>query len=179
MYALSHRRIWQPLVSQAWKSLALGMAVTTGLFALTYVPQTLVLSFTSGAAAPVSAALLVLAESAALTKALSRFLFARGLVSPFDDTFVALGGLAGGGGGGAAAAAATTPPATLGLADSLLRSLVYLPLNFVPVVGSAMYVVAQGSRAGPAAHERYFQLKGWSRRQRDVWVRDRRAAYTR
>ncbi|EAA60438.1 hypothetical protein AN4636.2 [Aspergillus nidulans FGSC A4] len=33
-------------------------------------------------------------------------------------------------------------------------------------------------KAGPAMHERYFQLKGLSREQMETWVKSRRGAYT-
>lgn len=61
----------------------------------------------------------------------------------------------------------------------ILRDLLYLPLNFVPVVGTVLYVAVRGKRMGPVVHERYFQLKGWGRRQREEWVERNRAAYTR
>ena len=62
---------------------------------------------------------------------------------------------------------------------AILRYLVYLPLNFIPVVGTALFIVLQGKRTGPSAHARYFQLKGMSGMERDRWVEDRRGAYTR
>lgn len=42
-----------------------------------------------------------------------------------------------------------------------------------------MFVLLQGKRYGPAAHQRYFQLKGWSAGQREKWIEDHTAAYTR
>lgn len=54
----------------------------------------------------------------------------------------------------------------------------YLPLNFIPIVGTLTFIVLQGRRAGPAAHARYFQLKGWSSTQRDAFVEKNKAAYT-
>ena len=42
---------------------------------------------------------------------------------------------------------------------ALIRYLMYLPLNFIPVVGSAIFIMLQGKRNGPVAHSRYFQLK--------------------
>jgi len=55
----------------------------------------------------------------------------------------------------------------------------YLPLNFIPVVGTVAFIVLQGKRYGPQAHSRYFQLKGMSRMQREKHVEQRRGAYTR
>jgi hypothetical protein len=54
----------------------------------------------------------------------------------------------------------------------------YLPLNFIPVVGTFMFILLQGKRSGPSAHARYFQLKGMSKQRREEWVEKRRGAYT-
>lgn len=63
--------------------------------------------------------------------------------------------------------------------SNLLRSFVYLPLNFIPVIGTLMYISSQGRRVGPLSHFRYFQLKGWDSKRRDEWVKENRVAYTR
>lgn len=62
---------------------------------------------------------------------------------------------------------------------AIIQYLMYLPLNFIPVVGTIAFVVLQGRRAGPAAQNRYFQLKGMSQTQREKHVEERKAAYTR
>lgn len=38
---------------------------------------------------------------------------------------------------------------------AIIRYLMYLPLNFIPVVGTVMFVVLQARRYGPHAHSRY------------------------
>ena len=63
--------------------------------------------------------------------------------------------------------------------NALIRYLMYLPLNFIPVVGTVMFVILQGKRAGPAAHTRYFQLKQWNNAQKQKHVDEYKAAYTR
>lgn len=63
--------------------------------------------------------------------------------------------------------------------QALYRYFIYLPLNFIPVVGTALFVVLQGKRVGPELHARYFQCKGWSEKQSDQFVEGKRAAYTR
>jgi len=60
----------------------------------------------------------------------------------------------------------------------LLRSLMYLPLNLIPIVGPAVYLVALARRSGGTVHRRYFQLKGMGSRQREDWIQQKRAAYT-
>ena len=54
----------------------------------------------------------------------------------------------------------------------------YLPLNFIPVVGTVIFVVLQGKKYGPNAHARYFQLKGMGKVQKERHVEERRGAYT-
>ena len=62
--------------------------------------------------------------------------------------------------------------------NALIRYFMYLPLNFIPVVGTVIFVVLQGKRAGPAAHTRYFQLKEWNASQRQKHIEQHQAAYT-
>lgn len=164
------------------------------MFFFTYVPQAAVLAFTSGPMAPFSAALLVLSESSTILNALSRsFLLQDALVDTFDGTLVARGhealviaddrqlsSTSGRRGGNARLGTLLKRPfSRLPSPHALFRSLLYLPLNFIPVVGTIAYIVFQGKGIGPVAHERYFQLKGWNARQREEWVERNRAAYTR
>ena len=62
------------------------------------------------------------------------------------------------------------------LTDS--RYLLYLPLNFIPIVGTALFIILQGKRNGPQAHQRYFQLKEWNKGQKEVFVEQNRGGYT-
>lgn len=62
---------------------------------------------------------------------------------------------------------------------AILRYFIYLPLNFIPIIGTIMFVVLQGKKFGPNVHGRYFQLKKMSRSEREEFVEKRRAAYTR
>ncbi|WEW60547.1 hypothetical protein PRK78_006034 [Emydomyces testavorans] len=197
LYLLSHRPLWSPLLTHLLPTLSLSILITAALFFLTYLPQTALLALTgSGVLAPLSAAVLVLGESASLTNLLARrFVLREALVDVFDGTLVARGQ------GGLVARAREVREARGGRDDAIarlgrvvrkgsgsvgveglvggwVRSLVYLPLNFVPVVGSVMYVVAQGRRVGDLAHARYFELKGWSAGEREEWLRKNRAAYT-
>ena len=63
--------------------------------------------------------------------------------------------------------------------SAIIRYFLYLPLNLIPVVGTLLFVIMQGRTYGPSAHARYFQLKKWSSSQRDEWVEQHKAAYTR
>ena len=43
--------------------------------------------------------------------------------------------------------------------EAMVRWLISLPLNAIPVVGPAIFFLYNGAKAGPSYHNRYFQLK--------------------
>jgi len=61
---------------------------------------------------------------------------------------------------------------------AIIRYFLYLPLNFIPVVGTVLFVIMQGRSHGPWAHARYFQLKKWGKMQKEEWIEQHKAAYT-
>jgi hypothetical protein len=161
------------------------------MFFFTYVPQMALMAFTSGPLAAISAAILVLSESSAITNLLSRaFLVEDALVDTFDGTLIArdqeplvahgrqVKPRSGGRDAMARLGKIVTRPLARFNPRSLLRSLLYLPLNLIPVVGTMLYIFMQGKKAGPALHTRYFQLKGWDASQREEWVANNKGAYT-
>ena len=148
------------------------------------------MAFTSGPIAAVSAFFLVLSESSTLTTVISKnFLIQDALIDTFDGTLVSRGqdttNLVG---QGRQITSGSDPISKLGrlmkkpferyTPSALIRYLMYLPLNFIPVIGTIMFVVVQGRKAGPGLHERYFQLKGWRGEQRRKHVESLRGAYT-
>jgi hypothetical protein len=162
------------------------------MFFFTYVPQVAILAFTSGPFAPISAVLLVLSESSTIISALSRsFLLEEALIDTFDGTLISRGHEAlVAEGRQVKTTSGNDPISRLGRMikkpfltklspSNLLRSLLYLPLNFIPVVGTVCYIIFQGKRTGPVAHDRYFGLKGWDERKRAEWVERNQGAYTR
>ncbi|PWY95758.1 hypothetical protein BO94DRAFT_541858 [Aspergillus sclerotioniger CBS 115572] len=188
IYTANHPPLWQPFLSRSGKIITLGLGVTSTMFFFTYAPQAAFMTITNGAMAPISAALLVLSESSTITTFLARsFLLPDAITDTFDaalleegqDALVAQGRKINpkskshesaadaierlgekGGVKGVGNVEAFTP-------HLLLRSLLFLPLNFVPVVGTFMYVYAQGKVYGPALHERFFRLKGWGKKERE------------
>jgi hypothetical protein len=62
---------------------------------------------------------------------------------------------------------------------AIIRYFMYLPLNFIPVVGTVLFIILQGRRFGPNAHARYFQLKQMSKSQKEDFIEKHKAAYTR
>ncbi|EAS36474.1 uncharacterized protein CIMG_01828 [Coccidioides immitis RS] len=194
-YFLTHRSLWRPFLSTLAPTLSLSIIITTSMFFFTYIPQTALLAFTSGPFAPFSAALLVLTESSTLTNFLARsFILRDSLLDTFDATLLSRGqtALVARGRELDSSGGVGDPIARLGrvvrrrftgggvgsVVTMWLRSLLYLPLNFVPVVGSLMYLVGQGKRVGNMAHVRYFELKGWTSEEKERWLKENRAAYT-
>ncbi|GKZ83315.1 hypothetical protein AnigIFM56816_008407 [Aspergillus niger] len=190
IYTLNRPTLRQPLLSRSSKTLTLGVGVTTAMFFFTYVPQAAIMSITSGPLlAPFSAALLVLSESSTITTFLARsFLLADAITATFDATLVEMGQerlleQSGKGGGGDDAIARLGSKEEVeerqtDMWNMLVRSVVLLPLNFVPVVGTVMYVYVQGKKVGEGVHERWFALKGWKKGDRARWVGRWRGKYT-
>ena len=147
------------------------------------------MAFTSGPLAAISAAVLVLSESSTIFTILSKnFLIEDALVDTFDGVLVSKNttDLVS---GGRQIKAGGDPMAKLGkmikrpfvkfTPKALIRYVTYLPLNFIPVIGTVIFIILQGKRAGPAAHTRYFQLKEWNASQRQKHIEQHQAAYTR
>ncbi len=130
------------------------------MFAFTYLPQLAVLVFVNGPFAVVSTVLLVLSESSAVINAVSRgWLLQDAILDTFDGTLVARDATAivsegrelktGRGG---------DPMKRLGKVlrspfdkfgpKAMVRYLLYLPLNFVPIVGTVAFVFLQGEKEG-------------------------------
>ena len=59
----------------------------------------------------------------------------------------------------------------------IVEFVLLLPLNFVPVVGTLMFLLLTGYRAGPLHHWRYFKLLSLSKKERKAAERKRRFPY--
>ncbi|KAE8146329.1 hypothetical protein BDV25DRAFT_162706 [Aspergillus avenaceus] len=189
IYFAYHKSLWRPFLSRAGQTMSVGLSVTSAMFFFTYVPQVAIMAFTSGPLAPFSAALLVLTESSTITNFLSRsFVLDDVLIDTFDGTLVARGHESLVAEGRQLQPASNDAIARLGKKikkpldkmrpRALLRALILLPLNLIPVVGTVLYAYAQGKKLGPVAHERYFQLKGWNDKEKEEWVKKFRGGYT-
>ena len=188
-------------------TLALGVGVTTAMFLLTYIPQMTLLAFTSGPlVAPVSAALLVINEASAITSFLASRNMFFGLgqressstssvtLDTFDATLILKGheSLVSGGrelrparggnilarlGGFVGMSKRTSFTSSNSTIDSFIRSLLYLPLNFIPIIGTIAFFALKGKRIGQNALNRYFELKGFSAREREEWLQRHEGEY--
>lgn len=190
-YFASHKDLYKPMLSRLTPTLGLGLGVTVFMFLVTYLPQVAVLVWTSGPLAALTTALLVLSESSTLTMVLSKMLLIEdGLIDTFDGTLIAKGEtelvakerqVKSGGAGDAIARLGKLmgKPFAKFTPSALVRYFMYLPLNFIPVVGTVAFVLLQGRKYGPQAHSRYFQLKGMTKLQREKFVEERQGAYAR
>ncbi|KAK3052496.1 hypothetical protein LTR09_006350 [Extremus antarcticus] len=189
-YFISHRSLWKPLLAKLAPTLTLGLGITTFMFAFTYLPQVAMLFFTSGPIAAITTVLLVLSESSTLTMVLSKALLIEdALIDTFDGTLVARGEAplverqrqvksSSAGDSIARLGKLVSKPFAKFTPSGIIRYFMYLPLNFIPIVGTAVFVMLQGKRTGPGAHSRYFQLKNMDTTAREKFVEERTGSYT-
>ncbi|OBT61256.1 hypothetical protein VE03_09368 [Pseudogymnoascus sp. 23342-1-I1] len=187
-YFVYHRNLWKPFTSKLLSTLTLSVSVVSFMFIFTYIPQVTVLFFTSGPLAPFSAILLILSESSTIINMLARsFLIREALDDTFDavlltkneDLLVS---------GGRKLNKSTDPISRLGATiknpfhnftpKAIIRYVMYLPLNFIPVVGTITFLFLQGKGRGTYAHSRYFQLKKMSASSQNTFVRENAGPYT-
>jgi len=183
----THRNLWGALTSRLIPLITLSAGVIGSMFVFTYIPQSFLLTFVNGPLAFISTIALVLSESAAIITALSRtFFIDDALVDIFDavllnegcEPLVANGReLRSGGSGFSKLGKAVKKPFQKLSPNAIISYFLWLPLNFIPIIGTAMFIIVQGRKAGPSYHARYFQLKGFSAGQREKFVEDRRPAY--
>ena len=60
----------------------------------------------------------------------------------------------------------------------IIEFIFFLPLNFVPVAGTPMFLLITGYRAGPFHHWRYFKLLGLTKNERQQAINSRKLRYT-
>ncbi|KAI0130549.1 hypothetical protein BJ170DRAFT_620457 [Xylariales sp. AK1849] len=188
VYFLTHRALWKPFASRVVPTLGLSAAVVGGMFFFTYLPQLAVLVFVNGPLAVLTTVLLILSESSTIISIVSRnFLLQEALLDTFDGTLVsrnATGVVS----EGRQLKSGRDPIERLGKIlkspfekyspKALIRYVMYLPLNFIPVVGTIIFILIQGRTRGRSVHGRYFQLKEWSQPRRSEWLEQHTASYT-
>ncbi|KAF2150376.1 hypothetical protein K461DRAFT_287283 [Myriangium duriaei CBS 260.36] len=187
-YFLSHRSLQRPLQSKLLPAITMGIGIFASMFFFTYLPQAALLAIFNGPVAALNAALLVLSESSTIFMVSAKaFLIEDSLVDTFDGTLVSKGQtellasqrqVKAGGDPIARLGKLVTKPFQRFMPSAIIRYLMYLPLNFIPVVGTVIFIILQGKKSGPMAHARYFQLKKMSNSQREQYVEKRRGAYT-
>ncbi len=164
--------------------------IYANLFIWAYLPQVAFLAIFQGPAAWLGATFLVLGEGAAIVALLFEAFFVdETLVDTFDAVLIdqGLGDLVSQGRlldptasnsvqklGKPITSAIYAPFSLRQIAEFVLL----LPVNFIPFVGVPIFIVLTGYRAGPFHHWRYFKLRGFSKKERQDYVRNRRLQYT-
>ncbi|TEA20235.1 Outer spore wall protein RRT8 [Colletotrichum sidae] len=188
VYFATHRALWKPLLSKIGSYLILSASVVTGMFIFTYVPQLAILVFVNGPLAVFTTVLLILNESSAIINFVSRsYLLQESLLDTFDGTLL-LRDEDGIVKEGRQIGPGSDPIQKLGKIlknpfekyspKALIRYLVYLPLNFIPIVGTGIFILLQARSRGQGVHGRYFQLKNWSSSRRADWLKNHTGPYT-
>lgn len=187
LYFFAHRALWRPLAAKLVPTLSLGLGVTAVMFAVTYVPQAAVLSIFNGPLAVLTTVLLVLSESSTIFNVLSKgFLLEDALVDTFDGTLMSRNmttlvsnerQVKSGSDPIAKLGKLVSKPFAKFTPSAIIRYFMYLPLNFIPVVGTVLFIILQGRKFGPSAHARYFQLKQMKKKEKEQFIERRKAAY--
>jgi hypothetical protein len=195
-YFTSHPYLYPLLKARLLPCLLLSLFVLSTLFIWAYIPQALFLLLFHGPLAWPQAALLCLAEGSVIIQLLFEAFFVdETLVDVFDAVLVAEGLAdlvaqrrvvhAEVEGGvreenpvrrlGKHARSAVYAPFSL---RQIVEFVVFLPFNLLPVVGTPVFLLLTGYRAGPLQHHRYYKLLGYGSKERKAAVRKRKLRYT-
>lgn len=189
-YFIRHPFLYPLLRARLLPCFILSLFVLTNLFLWTYLPQVAFLAIFHGPLAWVNGAFLVLGESAAIVALLFEAFFVdETLVDVFDavlineglENFVASSRLLN--------LDENDPVKQLGKPTKpaiyspfslrqIVEFILLLPLNFIPIAGTPMFLVLTGYRAGPFHHWRYFKLLNFSKPERKAFVKRRQLRYT-
>lgn len=190
-YFSSHRFLWPLFRARLFPIILLSAFIYIILFLFAYLPQVAFLSLFQGVGAWINGAFLVLGEGAAIVAALFEAFFVdETLVDIFDAVLVNEGheqlvassrilyleGVDPVKRLGKPIVSAIYAPFSL---RQIVEFVILLPLNFIPVAGTPMFLLLTGYRAGPFHHWRYFQLLDLTKKQRSDSIRRRQLRYTR
>lgn len=160
VYFVTRPSIWKPLAGQLVPYLLLSVSVVAAMFFFAYLPQLAILIFVNGPLAVFTTVILILNESATIISVLSRtWLLQDALLDTFDGTLLSKNatGLveegrevrSGGAGLERLGRVLRSPFKKLSL-KGVVRYLMYLPLNFIPIIGTFAFLLIQGvSLSGP------------------------------
>ncbi|KAJ9297765.1 hypothetical protein DTO271G3_3986 [Paecilomyces variotii] len=189
-YFATHRFLWPLFRARLIPIVLLSAFIYTILFFFTYLPQVAFLAIFQGSSAWVSGAFLVLGEGAALVAALFEAFFVdETLVDIFDAVLFEKGYEELINNSRVIYPDGDTPVKRLGKPTKkaeyspfsirqIIEFIIFLPLNFIPVAGTPIFLILTGYRAGPFHHWRYFQLLDFSKKERKAYVRKRQLQYT-
>ncbi|KAM3448237.1 hypothetical protein MY3296_007976 [Beauveria thailandica] len=161
------REFWPLFLARLLPLSLISLVVYFILFAFTFLPQFAFLAIFHGWGAWVNAVVLVLGEGLVIIQGLFEGFFVDecrvdvfdvNLIAPhrvlYPDAPNAVRML-----GKPTSPAIYTPWSII----QILELIVFLPLNFIPYVGTPMFIMITGTRLGKLAHYRWFQLRGLSK----------------
>ncbi|RFU32267.1 hypothetical protein B7463_g4082, partial [Scytalidium lignicola] len=189
-YFFAHREFW-PLFGRRLIPLTITSIVVLGfLFTFTYLPQVAFLALFHGPGAWFNAVFLVLGEGQVLIALLFEALLVdETLVDIFDATLIREGLIDLVSPSRILHHEAPNSVKMLGKPTTsavyapfsfrqIIEFIFFLPLNFIPVVGTPAFLILTGARAGPFHHWRYFKLRGLTKKERNNEIKQRRLKYT-
>lgn len=157
VYFFSHRSLWKPFWSKLGPTLALSVGVLASMFAFTYLPQLAILVFVDGPVAVLSTCLLVMNESSTIINMVAKtWILQDALLDTFDGTLVSKNAtnlvtegreLKSGNDPMAKLGKVLKSPFERFSPSAIIRYVMYLPLNFIPVVGTVVFIGLQGQYA--------------------------------
>ncbi|KAJ3981474.1 hypothetical protein F5890DRAFT_1417604 [Lentinula detonsa] len=188
VYFISHPSLYRSVQPVLTKCLLISAGITAGMFVFTYLPQVAFCAIFSGPLAFAAAGIMVLGESYALVVMVTKmFILEDAQDKIFDAVLLQQGHEAlvssarrikSGRSGIKTIGRSVTKPLNRFTKDGLIRYLISLPLNSIPIVGTIVFLFYNGLKAGPRYHSRYFQLKGLDAQERETAVQGKRGAYT-
>jgi Etoposide-induced protein 2.4 (EI24) len=199
-YFLTHRFLWPLMKARLLTATILSLFVIAFLFAFAYLPQVAFLAlFHPKGGAWFNGTILVLEEGAIITALLFEAFFVdETQVDIFDAVLVNEGCE------NLVQEGRPVKPGSATLQDGeemhfdavrrlgkpskpanfypfscrqITELIILLPVNFIPIVGIPIFLILTGYRAGPLMGWRYFQLRGFSRKERNKWIKERRWIY--
>lgn len=186
-YLLGHPRLYKPIIKPLGLALITNLVILGFLFMVTYIPQAALMCIFNGPLGFITAIPLILGEAAAITNIVAKtFYLGPALEDVFDETLLLQGQtkLVSNGrevttvSGKKALGNLIMKPLNRFSKEGIIRYILSIPLNFIPVVGTIFFLGYNGAKSGPSYHQRYFQLKKISKEQQAKFIHERRGAYT-
>lgn len=186
---LRYPSLQRPLWRHILPTILLSGIVIVTMFFLTYIPQVAILTLVDGPIAVVNAGMLVLSESSTLILLISKWWWIDdAAIEVFDAVLVEQNQTALVAQGREVKSTGSSDPINKlgkrlkkpfndGFTKSIARYLILLPLNFIPVFGTVVFLILNARNVGPAQHSRYFQLKGFSDTERSDFIKRNQGGY--
>ncbi|PHH88189.1 hypothetical protein CDD83_7863 [Cordyceps sp. RAO-2017] len=184
-FCLRHREFWPLFVGRLLPLSLISVVVYLLLFTFAFLPQYGLLALFHGWGAWINAVVLTLGEGLVIIQGLFEGFFVDECrVDLFDATLIKLGlrdlvsphrVLHDHASDAVKMLGKPTSPAVYQPWSiiQIVELVVFLPLNFVPVVGTPAFIIITGTRLGKLSQYRWFQLRGLSKHERNDEIRDR------